>query len=100
MAERREILETLARHRTFFESGARIPVETRRAGLRRLLALLRENRAKVFAALSADLGKSEAEAAMTEFLPLVDALRFLIRRLPKLAAPKRVPVAAVNFPAR
>ncbi len=100
MATRQEILDRLERSRMFFGSGGRHPVAERRAGLRRLLGLLRENREQVFAALSADLGKSEAEAAMTEFIPLAGALRFLIRRLPRLAAPKRAAIAMVNFPAR
>lgn len=74
-------------------------VKERRRVLRALLDSVRGNRDRIFAALKADLGKSFEEAAMTEYLPLLDALKLMIRKLPRWAAPKRCGVSVYNFPA-
>ena len=98
MAE--NIRERLRESRNYHSAGGCYSVGQRRLLLRRLLAELRTNRERIMAALHADLHKSEFEAAVTEFIPLLDALRFMIRRLPGLAKPRRAAVSPMNFPAR
>lgn len=41
-------------------------------------------------ALALDLGKSRAEAEITEIHPVLEELQFIIRRLPRWMAPRRV----------
>lgn len=96
---REAVLAALEANREFFRRGGRDSVCRRREMLRHMLDFLRANRDKVYSALNADLHKSEFEAAMTEFMPACDALRFMIRRLPRLAKPKRAGLSILNFPA-
>ena len=100
MDGRTAILKKIGENRHFFATGGRIPVPDRRRLLRRLERQLRLGREQVFSALNGDLHKSEFEATATELVPLLEALRFFIRRLPRLAAAKRCPVSPLNFPAR
>ncbi len=74
-------------------------VKERRRVLRAMLETVRSRREEIFAALRADLGKSATEAAMTEYLPLLDAVKLMIRKLPRWAAAKRCGVSPYNFPA-
>ena len=96
---REAVLAALEANREFFRRGGRDSVCRRREMLRHMLDFLRANRDKVYSALNADLHKSEFEAAMTEFMPACDALRFMIRKLPRLAKPKRAGLSILNFPA-
>jgi probable aldehyde dehydrogenase ywdH len=94
------IRERLRGSRNYHAAGGRYSVEQRRMLLRRLLAELQVNRERIMAALHADLHKSEFEASVTEFIPLLEALRFMIRKLPRLAKTRRAAVSPMNFPAR
>ena len=94
------IRERLRENRNYHAVGGRYSIEQRRALLRRLLAELQANREKIMAALYIDLHKSEFEASVTEFIPLLEALRFMIRKLPRLAKTRRAAVSPMNFPAR
>lgn len=94
------IRERLRENRNYHAVGGRYSIEQRRALLRRLLAELQANREKIMAALYIDLRKSEFEASVTEFIPLLEALRFMIRKLPRLAKTRRAAVSPMNFPAR
>lgn len=94
------ILTAIEANREFFRGGGRDSVPRRREMLRHMLDFLQTHRDKVFSALSADLHKSEYEAAMTEYLPVCGALRYLIRKLPSLAKARRGAISPLNFPAR
>ncbi len=93
-------LAAIEANREFFRRGGREPVSRRRELLKRIDRFLFEHRDKVFSALNADLHKSHCEAAATEYLPLRQALKYLMRKLPRLARTRRVPVSPLNFPAR
>lgn len=75
-------------------------VKRRRMLLKRMLKLLLSHKHVAIDALREDLGKSEFESMMTEILPLSSILKYLIRKLPSLAAPERVGCSIMNFPAR
>ena len=85
--------------RAYFQSGATRPLSARRQALlvlRRAVALHQDDIAR---ALFLDLGKSKSEAYLTEIGLVLQELSFLLRRLPSLAAPKRVKTPPALFPA-
>ena len=85
--------------RAYFQSGATSPLSARRQALlalRRAVALHQDDIAR---ALFLDLGKSKSEAYLTETGLVLQELSFLLRRLPSLAAPKRVKTPPALFPA-
>ncbi|MDD3885597.1 MAG: aldehyde dehydrogenase family protein [Victivallaceae bacterium] len=87
--------------RRFRQSGfdGVLSVAERRLRLDSFLMRLKASKAELFTALAEDLGKSAAEAAMTEYMPLLAEAKFLRRKLPKLAASRRAHVSMLNFPA-
>ena len=94
------VLAVIEANREFFRLGGRDSVARRREMLRRMLGFMQQHKEEAFSALNADLHKSACEAAMTEYLPACDALRYLIRKLPQLARTKRAAMSWMNFPAR
>jgi aldehyde dehydrogenase (NAD+) len=66
-------------------------VTERRELLRRLAEAVKARRVGLAAALASDLGKSRAEAEITELHPLLEELRFARRHLAHWAAPRAVP---------
>lgn len=71
-------------------SAAQTGAAERQAILRRLHDALRVGRVALADALALDLGKSRAEAEITELHPVLEELQFIIRRLPRWMAPRRV----------
>lgn len=68
--------------------------EERRVILRHLQAGIRRHRARLAEALTPDLGKSRAEAEITELHPIMEELRHALRHLPRWMAPRPVPTPA------
>jgi len=101
MDEDREHISKLIEANRKLAAGREFPtVKRRRMLLQRLLKLLLSHKHVAIGALREDLGKSEFESMMTEIMPLVSILKYLIRKLPSLTAPERVGVSLMNFPAR
>ena len=92
-------LDRLAARRELADACDYPDVRHRRERLKKLLSLVIGYRDGAMAALRDDLGKSEFESLSTELLPLAGILRYLIRKLPRLARRRRVPVSWMNFPA-
>ena len=65
-------------------------VSERRQLLERLGAAVKARRVALAAALKADLGKSRAEAEITELHPLLEEIRFARRHLERWMQPRRV----------
>ena len=97
--EKQQILDRIAEHRRKIGSGDFPSVERRRAMLNRLLKHLLAHKSGLFQALKDDLGKSEHEVITTELMPLAGILKYLIRKLPSLTRPSRLPVSLLNWPA-
>ena len=93
------MLDRLAARRELADACDYPNVRHRRARLKKLLSLVIEHRDAAMAALREDLGKPEFESLSTELLPLAGILRYLIRKLPRLARRRRVAVSWMNFPA-
>lgn len=90
----------LAAQRGYFASGATLPLEARRAALRRLYGELQQREGDVAAALRADLGKCPEEAYMCETGLLLGGVRYLERHLPALMRARRAPTPLTQFRAR
>ena len=90
----------LAAQRGYFATGATLPLEARRAALRRLYGELRRREGDVAAALRADLGKCPEEAYMCETGLLLGGIRYLERHLPALMRARRAPTPLTQFRAR
>ena len=97
--DRSKIMKRLTAMRGAADACERPSVPQRRTRLKKLLSLVVEYRQAAITALRDDLGKSAFESCATEILPLVDILRYLIRKLPKLAHPRGAGVSWMNFPA-
>ena len=93
------MLDRLAARRELADACDYPDVRHRRARLKKLLSLVIKHRDAAMAALRDDLGKSEFESLSTELLPLAGILRYLIRKLPRLARRRCVGVSWMNFPA-
>jgi aldehyde dehydrogenase (NAD+) len=65
--------------------------EMRIAKLRKLEAAVLSNKAGIYRALAADLGKSEAEADLFDILPVISGIRHACRNLKSWMKPQRVP---------
>ena len=100
MADLSVLRAQLEEGRAFFRAGNRYSVLERQSGLRRLHDQLVRNQDRICAALYADLGKSDFEARITEIIPWLEALKFLIRGLPRLARLRRVGLSLFNWPGR
>ncbi|MBR1965253.1 MAG: aldehyde dehydrogenase family protein [Lentisphaeria bacterium] len=95
-----EISPFLEKEQLFFQSGSRMSVAERKNALIKLIALLKENREKLFSALYDDLHKSENEAAVSEYIPLITSIRYLIKNLRRFAAPEYAGASIANFGGR
>ena len=98
--EREHIANLIDANRKLADERDFPTVKRRRMLLKRMLKLLLSHKHVAIEALREDLGKSEFECMMTEIVPLVSILKYLIKKLPSLAAPERVGVSLMNFPAR
>ncbi|MEW6422125.1 MAG: aldehyde dehydrogenase family protein [Deinococcota bacterium] len=70
--------------------AAQTTAEERRMILRQLQAGLRRHRLRLAEALTLDLGKSRAEAEITELHPVMNELQHALRHLPRWMAPHPV----------
>ena len=94
-----ELKELMDRQRTYFESGRTRPTGSRIVSLHSLKQVIRENEAEVFEALQADLGKSRAEAYMTEVGLLYSEIDYMCRHIRSLAHTRMVRTPLAQFPA-
>ena len=95
-----DISPFIEKEQLYFRSGSRMTVHERKAALTKLIALLKANREKIFSALYEDLHKSENEASISEFIPLITSIRYLIKNLRRLAAPSYAGASIANFGGR
>lgn len=95
-----EISPFIEKEQLFFQSTSRMTVAERKTALNKLISLLKNNREKIFAALYDDLHKSENEAAISEYIPLMTALRYLVKNLKRFAAPTYAGASIANFGGR
>lgn len=85
-----DLQTVLEAQRAWRWSAAQTTAPQRQAILRRLHDAVRAHRAELAGALQRDLGKSRAEAELTEIHPVLEEISHVIRRLPRWMAPRRV----------
>ncbi len=90
----------VARLRAGSDASRTHPLSWRRAQLRALAAMMREQSSTFKDALRADLHKSPTEAQITELAIVVEEIQFALRHVATWVRPRSVPVPAVLLPAR
>ncbi len=95
--ENRNIDIILEKQKSFFQSGATLPVEFRREMLKKLYSAIEKNEEEIAKALKTDLGKSEFEGFMCETGLAKTEISYMIRNLKKLASKKTVLTPLAQF---
>lgn len=92
-----EIQDLLEKQRTFYYSGATIPVSFRVAQLKKLHGAVKKNENEICQALTEDLGKSAYEGFMCEVGLVLSEISYLIRHTKGFAKRKRVHTPLAQF---
>lgn len=101
MLDTMELQQLISRQRAWAEANRMAAdVGLRADALDRLHNAVRNNRTVLEAALYADLGKSAAEAYMTEIGLTLAATRYMLKNIRRFSRQKRVSAPLSNFPAR
>ncbi len=90
----------LSRQKSFFESGATLPVKYRIAALKKLYAAVKKYEKEICDALTADLGKSDFEGFMCEVGLSLTEISYMIRHVRKFAKEKGVYTPLAQFASR
>ncbi len=98
--ERTDAERLLKRQQDYFSTGKTLPVEARKAALRRLAAAIDTFEEKLVAALRADLGKSRSESYMCEIGLVKSELSYMLRHVARFAREKRVPTPLAQYVSR
>lgn len=94
------LLDKLETQRHYFNSGATLSYEFRKAALLKLRASMEKYENEIFDALYADLKKSKEEAWATENGFFLSELNYSIRNLKSWMKPVRVKDNLFNFPSK
>ncbi len=92
-----EITALIEKQRSFYNSGATIPVKFRKEQLKKLYGAVKKYEAKINEALRTDLGKSEYEAFMCESGLALTEISYMLRNLKKFTKKKRVKTPLAQF---
>ena len=95
-----DIQALVSAQRTFFQTGAILPLAARRAALEKLFRAIQNHERDIAAALAADLNKSPAESYMCEIGITLSELRYIRRHLGRWARDRQVPTPLSQFPAK
>ena len=94
-----ELKDLLEQQRRYFESGRTRPTGSRIVSLHSLKQVIRENEEEVCAALKADLGKSRAEAYMTEVGLLYSEIDYMCRHIRSFGRTRIIRTPLAQLPA-
>ena len=95
-----EIQSILEKQKSFFASGATLPVEQRIRKLRRLQRAIRMYEDEICAALKSDLGKSRQESYMCEVGLTLSEISHMLKHIHCYAAEKRKPTPLAQYVSR
>ncbi len=93
-----DLIEACKLQKSFFTSGATLPISFRKAQLQMLRALIKENDAAIVEALYLDLHKSEFESFGSEIGQVLKEIDHTIANLHKWATPTSVSTPLMFFP--
>lgn len=89
----------IAKQRAFFRTGKTIPLCGRKLALKRLGLAIRRRKKEIFAALRADLNKSETESYLSEVGMVLSELSFMLKHMEGYSRKKYVPTPLAQFSA-
>ena len=92
-----EIKNLVTRQRSYFQTGATLPVEARLKALRKLYAAVYGHQREIHAALQEDLGKSHFESYMCETGMVLDEISCMLKHLRRWAKDETVPTPLAQF---
>ncbi len=95
--EKGELTQILAKQRKFFGTGKTFDISFRVKALIRLEKAILKYEEKLYKALKADLGKSQAESYMCEVGLTLSELRFVRKRVELWSRDRRVPTPLAQF---
>ena len=93
-----EIEYLIEKQRTYYRSGATLPIRFRKEQLKRLYATVEKYQTEICQALKADLGKSQYEGFMCEQGLVLSEISYMLKHINKLAKRKRVRTPLSQFP--
>jgi len=94
---REQISDILYAQRKYFRSGATLPIEKRTRALRSLRDALRDNEAKIAAAIEQDLGKCAFESFMCETGLVISEITHMLKKIRSYARDRRVKTPMTHF---
>ncbi len=86
--------------RSFFASGATLPLQSRKQSLKALFDEIKRREQDICAALREDLGKTEFEAKTTEISLTLEDISYQMSHLKAFMKSRRAGISPLNFPAR
>ena len=95
-----EIKEIVQKQRTYFYTGATLPVDKRIEALKKLKSCIQKYEPLINEALKRDLGKSNFESYMCEVGLVLSELSYMIRHTPSYAKEKNVITPLAQFASR
>ncbi len=95
-----EIRRIVDRQRTYFETGATLPLDGRIGALKKLYAYIRGHEEELNAAIKKDLGKSSFESYMCETGLVLTEISYMLRHIRSLAREKTVRTPLAQFHSR
>lgn len=93
------IIHILTIQRNYFRQGETLSLAARKQALRSLRDGILAMEAELYAALNADLGKSETEAYVSELAMVLADIRYYLKHLNRLAKPRKVGLSLAQLPA-
>lgn len=95
-----DIEQIIKKQRQYFKTGVTLDLKYRLNALKRLLAAIESFAEELSEALFLDLGKSRAEAYISEISQVKNEIKFMVRHLPKFMRIKKVKTPLVHFLAK
>lgn len=95
-----QIRSLLEKQRTFFRTGATLPVSFRVGQLKKLYAVVRKHEDEICGALTADLGKSRYEGFMCEVGMVLSEISYMLGNVGRFAKRKTVRTPLAQFASR
>ena len=94
-----EIQTILEKQRSFFATGATLPVNARISALKKLYRYIKSHSQEIADALTTDLGKSSFESFMCEIGFVLSEITYMLRHIKKFARDEKKLTCITNFAA-
>ncbi len=95
-----DISKLVTKQRTYFYTGKTLSVDMRMAALRRLRACIARHENDIYAALNADLGKSDFESCMCEYSMTLSELDYMLKHVRSFSRERHVHTPLAQFASR